>query len=97
MGKRRTIAAETKAKVALAALRGDRTVNQIAAQFEVHPTQVSQWKRQLEGQVRDLFRDRRGGGGGGDGGPRVELLYEKIGQLQFELDWLKKKFGADGG
>jgi len=95
MGKRRRIAAETKAKVALAALRGERSINQIAADFEVHPTQVSQWKRQLESQVRDLFRDRRGGGG--DSGPRIEQLYEKIGQLQFELDWLKKKFGADGG
>ncbi len=97
MAKRRRIAAETKARVALAALRGEQTINQIAAQYEVHPTQVSQWKRQLEGQVREIFRDRRSSGGGADGGPRTAQLYEKIGQLQFELDWLKKKFGADGG
>lgn len=95
MGKRRTIPAEMKAKVALAALRGDRTINQIAADFEVHPTQVSQWKRQLEEQVRDLFRDGRGRGGGGDE-RLVERLYQQIGRLQFELDWLKKKVGVDG-
>ena len=96
MGKRRAIAAELKAKVALAALRGERTINQIAGDFEVHPTQVSQWKRQLEEQVKDLFRDRRGRGGG-DGERLTERLYEQIGRLQFELDWLKKKVGLDGG
>jgi transposase-like protein len=96
MGKRRAIAAEMKAKVALAALRGDRTINQIAGAFEVHPTQVSQWKRQLEEQVKDLFRDRRGRGGG-DGERLIEQLYQQIGRLQFELDWLKKKVGVDGG
>ncbi len=93
MGKRRAIPAELKAKVALAAMRGERTINQIAAQFEVHPTQVSQWKRQLEEQVKDLFRDRRGRGGGEDDGRLVEQLYQQIGRLQFELDWLKKKSG----
>ena len=96
MGKRRAIPAEMKAKVALAAVRGERTINQIAGDFEVHPTQVSQWKRQLEAQVKELFRDRRGRGGG-DAERRVEQLYEQIGRLQFELNWLKKKVGADGG
>jgi transposase-like protein len=96
MGKRRAIPAELKAKVALAAMRGERTINQIAADLEVHPTQVSQWKRQLEEQVKDLFRDRRGRGGG-DQGRLVEQLYQQIGRLQFELDWLKKKVGLDGG
>lgn len=96
MGKRRAIPAELKAKVALAALRGERTINQIAGDFEVHPTQVSHWKRQLEEQVRDLFRDRRGRGGG-DAERLVEQLYQQIGRLQFELDWLKKKVGLDGG
>ena len=96
MGKRRAIPAELKAKVALAALRGERTINQIAGDFEVHPTQVSHWKRQLEEQVKDLFRDRRGRGGG-DAERLVEQLYQQIGRLQFELDWLKKKVGLDGG
>jgi transposase-like protein len=93
MGRRRSIPAQKKAKVALAALRGERTVNQIAADFQVHPAQVSQWKRQLEEQVHDLFRDRRGRGGG-DRERLVEQLYEQIGRLQFELDWLKKKVGG---
>lgn len=96
MGKRRAIPAELKAKVAMAALRGERTINQIAADFEVHPTQVSQWKRQLEEQVRDLFRDRRGRGGG-DRERLIEQLYQQVGRLQFELDWLKKKVGLDDG
>jgi len=94
MGKRRAIPAERKAKVALAALRGDRTINQLAADYEVHPTQVSQWKRQLEEQVGELFRDRRGRGGG-ETQRLVEQLYQQIGRLQFELDWLKKKVGVD--
>jgi len=94
MGKRRRIPAEMKAKVALAALRGERTINQIAAQYSVHPTQVSQWKRQLENQVRDVFADRRGRGGAGDQDRLVEQLYEQIGRLQFELEWLKKKVGG---
>jgi putative transposase len=93
MVKRRTIPAELKAKVALAAVRGECTVNQIAADYEVHPTQVSQWKRQLEAQVGDVFRDRRARGEG-DGERLIERLYEQIGRLQFELEWLKKKVGG---
>jgi transposase-like protein len=94
MGKRRTIPAQTKAKVALAALRGDRTLNQIAADFEVHPTLVSQCKRQLQEQVVEMFRDRRGRRGDADHERLIEQLYEKIGRLQFELEWLKKKVGG---
>jgi len=85
LGKRRRIAAELKARVALAAFGGDRTINQIAAEFEVHPTQGSQWKRQVQGQVRELFRDRRAGGGGEDE-RLIERLYQQVGRLQLELD-----------
>ena len=94
MAKRRTIPAELKAKAALEALRGEKTVNQIAAKYQVTPTQISQWKRQLKEQVNDLFRDRRTRDQR-DNEELVGQLYQQIGQLKFELDWLKKKVGYD--
>jgi len=97
MAKRRRIPPETKARVALAAARGERTVNEIAAQFEVHPTQVSQWKRQLLDGAPGLFADGRSAGGKASGkeGDNAQL-YEQIGRLQMELAWLKKKVGGLG-
>lgn len=100
MAKRRRISPEVKARVALAAARGERTVNEIAAQFEVHPTQVSQWKRQLLEGAPELFEDGRSARGkphspGSEERERAEL-YEQIGRLQMELAWLKKKVGGDG-
>lgn len=90
MAKRRTIAAETKVKVALAALRGEKTINQIAADFGVHPVQISQWKKELTENATELFRDRRARD---DQEKLVAELYQQIGQLQYELNWLKKKVG----
>jgi len=100
MAKRRRISPEVKARVALAAARGERTINEIAAQFEVHPTQVSQWKRQLLDGAAELFEDGRSARGkppspsGGE--HETAQLYEQIGRLQMELAWLKKKVGGDG-
>ncbi len=90
--KRRRFAAEFKAKVALAALRGERTINQVAAQYEVHPHQVSAWKKQLEEAAREFFAEGRSRGKRSE---EVEVgpLYEQIGRLKMELDWLKKKVG----
>ena len=53
--KRKTFSSQQKAKVAIEAIRGIKTVNEIAQQFEVHPTQVSQWKKQLQDQAVGLF------------------------------------------
>ena len=79
-----------KAKVALAALKGDRTTAELAGQFQVHPTQVSQWKRELLEGAEELFgRDRRH-----EAEERKHLideLYQEIGRLQMESAWLKKK------
>ena len=88
--KRKQHSAEWKAKVALAAVKGDRTTSELAAKFQVHPTLVSQWKRQLvEGaeQVfgRDREREHR------EQEALVADLYEQIGRLQMELGWVKKK------
>ena len=75
-----------KAKVALAAIKGDRTVAQLAEQFDVHPNQVTAWKAQLEGGAADVF-----GPGGGAAQPAVDVksLHAKIGELALENDFLE--------
>jgi transposase-like protein len=84
--------AEFKAKVALEALKGLQTVNELAGQYQVHPTQISQWKRQVQGGAKDLFAS-----GQGKGPQEAEAaqakLYEEVGRLKMELDWIKKTAG----
>lgn len=93
-GKRRRFGSEFKAKIALMALKGEQSANEIASHYQVHPNQVNQWKRQLLTHAPELFQDGRG-----SGGEEEELrnrLYQEIGQLKVELDFLKKKFGSPG-
>ena len=77
-----------KAKVALAAIKGDRTLAQLAEQFDVHPNQITSWKAQLEEGAADVF-----GPGGGNGGAQpavnVKSLHAKIGELTLENDFLE--------
>jgi len=84
--------AEFKAKVALETLKGLKTVNELAGQYQVHPTQISQWKRLVQGGAKDLF-----GRGQGKGNQETEAvqakLYEEVGRLKMELDWIKKTAG----
>jgi transposase len=88
--KRRRIEAGVKAKVALAAVRGDRTTSQMVSAFGVHATQIGQWKKRLlEGAVELFSDDRRREAE--DQGALVAELYEQIGRLQMEVGWLKKK------
>jgi len=78
-----------KAKVALEALKGERTLNELAGHFEVPPTQVVQWKQRLLAGASDWFN----GGVERDAAQEAQLrdrLYQEIGQLKVELDWLKK-------
>ena len=92
MGKttRRRFTAETKAKIALAALKGQQTVNELAAEYGVHPTQVTLWKKQMvEGAVTVFGHPTRTA----DAEELQARLYQEIGQLKVELDWLKKKSG----
>ena len=93
MGKqRRQFNAGFKAKVALEAIKGQRTVQEIASTFSVHPNQVAQWKRQALENLAELFTDGRRRADLSD----VELkseLYRQIGRLQMEIEWLKKKSG----
>jgi transposase-like protein len=79
--------------VAVAALKGDQTVNEVAAQFQVHPMQLSQWKKQALDGLPGLRRDRRGGREK-DGQALLDSLYQQIGQLTVECDWLKKNLAC---
>jgi transposase len=91
--KRKAFSAQQKAKVAIEAIRGIKTVNEIAQHFEVHPTQVSQWKKELQEQAVGLFECKRGPKPVADPEASPEKLYSEIGRLKMELDWLKKKSG----
>jgi transposase-like protein len=90
--KRKVFSGEFKAKVALEAVRGLKTVNEIAQDFGVHPTQVGQWKKELQEQAVGLFEVKRGARPV-DPSASPERLYSEIGRLKMELDWLKKKSG----
>lgn len=87
---RKTYTAEFKAKVALEAVKGKLTVNQIAKTYSVHPNQVSSWKKQLLESLPEIFA--RSNGNSDKSREELEAhLYQQIGQLKVELDWLKKK------
>jgi putative transposase len=87
---RKTFTAEQKAVVALAALKGEKNMIQIAGHYEVHPTQVKQWAKQAQEGLPLLFGDKRRKENK-DEEIRVEKLYQIIGQRDTELEWLKKK------
>ena len=87
--KRRKLAGKLKAKVALAAVRGDRTIAQLASQFGIHGNQVSAWKRTLLEHAAELFEDGRRRSQ--ETSSNEQELYEQIGRLKMELEWLKKK------
>ena len=84
---RRNHSAAFKAKVALAAIKGDRTIAQLAEHFDVHPNQITAWKSQLEGNASEIF----GPGGGPPAAPAADVksLHAKIGELTLENDFLE--------
>lgn len=93
--RRRRHSAELKTKVALEAIRGVRTANEIAAQYNVHPSQVTAWKKQALAAVPEAFSDRRARQDAQSEAQEAEL-FEQIGRLKVELDWLKKRAGLVG-
>ncbi len=87
---RRTFTQVFKAKVALAAIRGEGTAAELAGRFSVHPNQVTSWKQQAVAGLSEVFADGRSQQSKDEEGHQARL-YQESGQLQFELDWLKKK------
>jgi transposase-like protein len=93
MGKeRKSYSKEFKARVALDAIKGQRTVNEIASEYDIHPNQIMQWKKQALDELPGLFCDKRKKQEQTDEQLQAQL-YQQIGQLKVELDWLKKKVG----
>ena len=88
--KRRSFGAAFKAKVALSACRGEKTTAQLASEHGVHASQITAWKKQLLEGVAGLFEDQRGRRPD-DSAAQEEQLYEQIGRLKMEVEWLKKK------
>jgi len=89
---RKTISAELKSKVALEAIRGQKTTNELATLHSVHPTQVGQWKKQLLDEAITVFSKKREVDKA-ETEVLVDNLYQQIGRLKVELDFLKKKSG----
>jgi putative transposase len=91
-GKRKQHPAAFKAQVALAALKGDRTVNELASQYGVHPTLIHTWKKQLLTGADQVFSNGAKAATANAEAEKAEL-FEQIGRLKMELEWLKKKVG----
>lgn len=88
---RRQFTSEQKAQVALSALKGDKTINQVAAEFEVHPTQVKQWRDALKSGAAGLFSDgRKTDKTKATAQAQIDELHRVIGVRDAELLWLKK-------
>ena len=89
-GKRRRFSADFKAKVATETIKGQRTVAELAGRHQVHPNQITQWKKQLLEAAEQVFSVRQAA----DRQQQEELtaeLYQQIGRMKVELDWLRKK------
>lgn len=89
---RRTHSPALKAKVALAAVRGDKTVTELAQQFQVHPNQIQTWKKQLLDSAAEIFQ--KGSAQATDQSATIKELHAKIGQLAMEKDFLSKALGG---
>jgi transposase-like protein len=95
-GKRKHHTAAFKAQVALATLKADRTINELAAQHGVHPTLIHGWKKQLLVGAESIFASGVRVEGVADAEAQKAELFEQIGRLKMELEWLKKKIAPFG-
>ena len=89
---RRNHSAAFKAKVALEALKGEQTLADLAQRYQVHPNQITDWKKQLLEHAAEVFSKERKG----DQGPNIKELHAKIGQLSMENDFLSGALGRIG-
>ena len=93
--KRKSHSATFKAQVALAAVKGDKTINELASLHGVHPTLIHAWKKQLLAGAEAIFANGAKVASA-DAEAREAELYEQIGRLKMELEWMKKKVAAIG-
>ena len=87
---RKRYSAEMKAKIALEAIKGQKTANEIAAEYGVHPTQIAQWKKQALDGLPDVFSLGKSKQEQSEEA-LIASLYQQIGQLKVQVDWLEKK------
>ena len=92
--KRKTYSPAFKAKVGLEAVKGIRTINEIAQEYGVHPVQVGKWKKAIQEQAASIFEGKRGPKPVAEHS-QPEKLFGEIGKLKMEIDWLKKKSGIN--
>ena len=92
-GKRKQHPPALKAQVALAAVKGDKTVNELASRYGVHPTLIHAWKKQLLAGADQVFSNGSQAATADAEAEKAEL-FEQIGRLKMELEWLKKKVGS---
>jgi transposase-like protein len=90
MDKRKSYSNEFKARVALEAIKGDKTINEIASEYKLHANMITKWKKHLLDNVAGVFAV---GGREKSEDAEKEELYKQIGKQKVELDWLKKKVG----
>lgn len=92
MAQRRRISSEVKAEAALEAIRGQMSINEIASKYEVHPNQVTAWKKEVLDRMPEILSDRRSKKQEGKNGNEGDL-YQQIGHLTMQVEYLKKKSG----
>lgn len=96
--KRRSFTSSFKAKVAIEAIKGVKTIAEIAQKHKLHPTQINLWKKTLLDGAEEVFVDGKAKVASKNNGdePQSAELYEQIGRLKVQLEWLKKKVAQDG-
>ena len=92
MAIRKTYSGKFKGKVAVEAVKEEKTIAELASQYDVHPTQIKAWKRHMLEHIEEVFEDKRRKQAR-EQAELAEELYKQIGQLKVELDWVKKKAG----
>lgn len=93
--KRRNFSPSFKAKVALESVQGLRTISELAQKHKLHPTQINLWKKQLLDGAESIFENGKMVSKGSADEPESAELYEQIGRLKVQLEWLKKKVAQD--
>ena len=92
--KRRSHSPALKAKVALAAIQGEKTIAELAEQFQIHPNQITKWKKQLLNSAQEVF-EKGSSNSSSDNSVTIKELHAKIGKLTVENDFLSKALGVE--